>query len=195
MPGKVIYPEAGLEVEKELYPINTGYRLTGGFNLDIEGLPKGKHVPVLCPLAIDFKKRMAYVVNNVRVYEKAEIGATTVKVAKGSFANAGISYMLSEDNYVTVSAVDTSNADYDVLTVSATTAAIEVNSVLTECAVAPSQATAKRSANFLNYARTKIEDGATVTALGQAYEIDEAELYIPLTEQDKQSLGDRFMFI
>ncbi len=194
MPGKVIYPEADLEVEKELYPINTGYRLTGGFNLDIEGLPKGKHVPVLCPLNIDFKQRKARVVNNVRVYEKAESGATTVKVAKGSFANIGVSYMLSKANFVTVSAVDTSNADYDVLTVSAVSATIDANAVLTECTVA-STATAKRSANFLNYARTKIEDGATVSALGQAYEINEAELYIPLTKADKEGLGDRFMFI
>jgi len=195
MPGKVIYPDADFEVEKELYPINTGYRLTGGFNLDIEGLPKGKHIPVLCPLAIDFKERMARVVNNVRVYDKVESGATTIKVAKGSLASVGVSYMLSEDIFVTVYAVDTSNAEYDVLTVSGISAAVSADAVLTECTVAASKATAKRSANFLNYARTKIEDGATVTALGQAYEIKEAELYIPLTKEDKEGLGDRFMFI
>ena len=50
-------------------------------------------------------------------------------------------------------------------------------------------------ANALNYAREKVENGMSITALGRAYEIVEKDLYVPLTEADKASLGARFMFI
>ena len=54
---------------------------------------------------------------------------------------------------------------------------------------------AVRVATALNYARTKVETGATVTALFRAYEIKEAELCVPVTEADKASLTSRFMFV
>ena len=50
-------------------------------------------------------------------------------------------------------------------------------------------------ANFLNYARVKVEAGATVTAIGQAYEIKESKLTVPVSAKDKVSLGARFMFV
>lgn len=50
-------------------------------------------------------------------------------------------------------------------------------------------------ANFLNYARVKVESGATVTAIGQAYEIKESKLTVPVSAKDKVSLGARFMFV
>ena len=46
----------------------------------------------------------------------------------------------------------------------------------------------------LNYAWTKVEDGATITAVGQAYEIRPTRLIVPISDKDKESLGDRFMF-
>ena len=265
MAAGIIYGDP-FEVERELYAVDSGYRLQGGFNLDIEGLPAGGHVPVLAPLFIDFATRKAYVVNNLKVVEDAAAAASALKIEKGSFAKAG-SFVLPDGTAVTVSAVDTSEAAYDELTVSALSAAIFAGAVLTEAkmeklsakvvANAASAATsvkiakgsgitdactltdgtndiavsaidtsradydtltvtalsaalsagntiegktadtpkAARVANFLNYARTKIEAGATVTALARAYEIKEAELYIPVTEADKASLTSRFMFI
>lgn len=181
--------------EKELYAVETGYRYKGGFNLDVEGLPKGKEVPVLCPLALNFSERKAYVVVNLKVYEKATSGTTSVKIHKGSFVKVGGKYMLNKSTYIEVSAVDTSNDEYDLLTVASTSADIAAGSVLAEANVSGSSATAVRSATALNYARTKIEDGATVTALGRAYEIKEVELSVPLTAADKTSLTARFMFI
>lgn len=50
-------------------------------------------------------------------------------------------------------------------------------------------------ANFLNYARVKVEVGATVTAIGQAFEIKESKLTVPVSAKDKVSLGARFMFV
>lgn len=181
-------------VERELYAVDSGYRSQGGFNLDTDGLSGQSHVPVLCPLFIDFKTRKAYVVNNLKVVEKADTGATSIKVQKGGFAKAG-TYMVSSSVGVAVSKVDTSNEEYDTLKVTATTADIPAGTVLTEATLKSSTYTASRTANALNYARTRIESGATVTALFRAYEIREAELYIPVTEADKASLTSRFMFV
>ncbi len=181
-------------VERELYAVDSGYRSQGGFNLDTDGLAGQSHVPVLCPLFIDFKTRKAYVVNNLKVAEKADTGATSIKVQKGGFPKAG-AYMVSSSVGITVSKVDTSGDEYDTLTVSATTEDIPAGAVLAEATLESSTYTASRTANALNYARTKIEAGATVTALFRAYEIKEAELYVPVTEADKTSLTSRFMFV
>lgn len=54
--------------------------------------------------------------------------------------------------------------------------------------------TPKAMAMALNYAWTKVEDGATITAVGQAYEIRPTRLIVPISDKDKESLGDRFMF-
>lgn len=59
----------------------------------------------------------------------------------------------------------------------------------------PDTFVAERTANFLAYAPVKVETGASVTLLGRAFEINEDKLYIPVTDADKASLGDRFMFI
>ena len=59
----------------------------------------------------------------------------------------------------------------------------------------PNTLVAERTANYLAYAPAKVEAGASVTLLGRAFEIVEDSLYIPVTDADKASLGDRFMFI
>lgn len=186
----VVY-EDNFDVEKELYAVDSGYRSQGGFNLETTELPAGSHLPVLAPLHIDFANRNASLVNRLKVVEAAAKGATSIKVQKNSFAKAG-TYAVSESNIITVSEVDTTNEAYDVLTVTATTADIALGAVLYESDAAGK---AVNTANALNYARTKVETGATVTALFRAYEIQEKELYIPVTEADKTSLTSRFMFV
>ena len=193
MAAGVFYDEP-MEVERELYAVKSGYRLEGGFNLSIEGLTAQTHIPTLCPLHINFADRTASVVDNIKVVARAEGSTTTLKIAKGSFAKVGSKYMLSSSIFVTVSAIDASDEAFDSLTVSTTQDAIPEGSVMTAC-TEDGTATAIQTANALNYTRTKIEAGASVTALGRAYEIKEADLYIPVTEEDKVSLTDRFMFI
>ncbi|MEG2371122.1 MAG: hypothetical protein RSB23_08180, partial [Alistipes sp.] len=73
-------------------------------------------------------------------------------------------------------------------------ATASVGDVLFEASAAGGT-TPKNKANFLNYARVKVEAGATVTAIGQAFEIKESKLSTPISEKDKVSLGDRFMFV
>lgn len=186
MPAGVVYNTNPFDVEKELYAIETGYRYKGGFNLDIANLPSGVELPTLCPLYIDFATRKAYVVKNIKVYEEALEDATSIKIAKGNYVKVGDIYNISSEASITISAIDNSNANYDTITISvALDADLQANTILT----------GTYTANALNYARTKAVVGATVTALGQAYEIKESELYCVISEADKTILTSRFMFI
>lgn len=178
----------------ELCRFETVYRLSGGFNLDTSNLNGVVRIPPMAPLAIDFKARTAKVVVNVEVAEKITAGATTLKIKKGSFVYVGM-HLGNGTNGGTIETIDkTSSADYDTVTLAASpTLAAEVGSVLFEASAVAGK-TPKVTANALNYAWTEVKGGATVTAVGQAYEIRTSKLLVPISENDKTSLGDRFMF-
>lgn len=191
MPAGIKYDLKGQEVEKELYNVKSGYRLAGGFNINDSDIDDGQYIPVLAPLAVDFKTRTAKVSKSVKAVEA--INATTLKVQKGSFAKVSM-HLGNGDNGATITAIDTTNANYDTLTLSATIADVKAGDVLFEAKTNTGKVV-KNPANFLNYARVKKEAGATVTALGQAYEIQTNKLYVPVSDKDKETLGARFMFI
>lgn len=177
----------------ELCRFDTVYRLSGGFNLDITNLAGVEALPPLAPVVVDFATRKAVAVINVEVAEQITAGSTALKVKKGSLAHAGI-HLGNGSNGGTVEAIDKSNADYDVITLAGgSTLAANAGVVLFETATAAGK-TPKATANFLNYAWTKVEAGATITAIGQAYEIRPSKLIAPISEKDMASLGARFMF-
>ena len=191
MPAGIKYDLKGQEVEKELYNVKTGYRLAGGFNIEDSDIDDGQYIPVLAPLAVDFKTRTAKVSKSVKAVEA--INATTLKVQKGSFVKVSM-HLGNGTKGATISAIDTTNANYDTLTLSATIDGVKAGDVLFEAKTANGNEV-KNPANFLNYARVKKEAGATITALGQAYEIQTNKLYVPVSDKDKETLGARFMFI
>ena len=191
MPAGIKYDLKGQEVEKELYNVKSGYRLAGGFNIEDSDIDDGQYIPVLAPLAVDFKTRTAKVSKSVKAVEA--INATTLKVQKGSFAKENM-HLGNGTKGATISAIDTTNANYDTLALSATIDGVKAGDVLFEAKTANGKEV-KNPANFLNYARVKKEAGATVTALGQAYEIQTNKLYVPVSDKDKETLGARFMFI
>ena len=191
MPAGIKYDLKGQEVEKELYNVKTGYRLAGGFNIEDSDIDDGQYIPVLAPLAVDFKTRTAKVSKSVKAVES--INATTLKVQKGSFVKENM-HLGNGTKGATISAIDTTNANYDTLTLSATIDGVKAGDVLFEAKTANGNEV-KNPANFLNYARVKKEAGATITALGQAYEIQTNKLYVPVSDKDKETLGARFMFI
>ena len=168
----------------------TVYRLSGGFNFEDANVPTGTTLMPLTPLHVDLTTRKASAVKNVKVVEKVTTG-TKIKIAKGSLAYKGM-HLGDGTNGATVSSISTANANYDELTMSAALAA-EAGAVLFEAAAADG-ATPKATANFLNYAVTKVEPGATVTAIGRAYEVQESKLYVPISDKDKETLTARFLF-
>lgn len=179
-----------LESEKEMCRFETVYRYSGGFNLVTENLVEGSILPPLAPLALDFSTRKATVVKNVLAVDA--INDTELKIQKGSLAYVGM-HIGTGSAGATISAIDKSNKDYDTLTLSATIANVKKGQILFESGAAGGT-TVKNKAIALNYAWTKVEAGATVTAIGQAYEIRPSKLIVPIADKDKDTLGDRFMF-
>lgn len=190
MPAGFKYDLNPMDVLKELCRFDTVYRLSGGFNFEDTNVPSGTILMPLAPLYVDFKTRKAVAVKNVKVIEKVTTG-TKIKIAKGSLAYKGM-HLGDGSNGATVSSISTANANYDELTMSAALAA-DAGAILFESASADGSAP-KATANFLNYAVTKVEPGATVTAIGQAYEVRESKLYVPISDKDKETLTSRFLF-
>lgn len=160
--------------------------------MDVANLAGITAIPPMTPLVLDFKERTATAVINVEVYEGYTSG-TGMKIKKGALAFAGM-HIGDGENGATISAIDKTNEDYDELTLDSDFGdTVEAGTVLFETTAADGTEK-KAKANALNYAWTKVEEGATVTAVGQAYEIRTSRLIAPISEADKESLGDRFMF-
>lgn len=177
----------------EMCNYETAYRLSGGFNLILSNLNGIKAIPPCAPLVVDYKARTATAVINVAVVSEISAGSTALAVKKGSLAYVGM-HLGNGTNGGTVTAINKSNEDYDVLTLAeGSTLVAKVDDVLFE-ATATGGKTPKAQANALNYAWTKVEQGATVTAMGAVYEIKPSKLIAPISNKDKESLGARFLF-
>lgn len=178
----------------EMCRYETVYRYSGGFNLVLDNLSGVDKIPPMTPLMLDFVKRQATAVINVEVAEKYTTG-TSMKIKKNSLAYAGM-FIGDGTNGAKINKIDKTNEAYDTLTLAAafgSSVTVEAGTVLYE-ATAVSGTEKKALAKALNYAWTKVEPGATVTAIGRAYEIRPTKLIVPISEADKESLGDRFMF-
>lgn len=177
----------------EMCDYSTAYRLPGGFNLVLDNLTGVTAIPPCTPLVVDFKARTATAIVNVTVHETISAGATTLKVKKGSLVYPNI-HLGNGTNGGTVKGVDKTNAEYDVITLDGTpTLVAKAGDVLFE-ATAVAGKIPKVTANALNYAWCKVEQGATVTAMGAVYDIKPSKLIAPVSDKDKESLGSRFLF-
>lgn len=139
------------------------------------------------------------------VYEAADYASptaiTSLKIFKGSgivVPDAGTLTVKLAGHDVKISVL-TAADNYDTITIEGFAYSVPLGAVLRWSTIVPTNnpdtVVVERTANFLAYAPVKVETGASVTLLGQAFEINEDKLYIPVTDADKASLGDRFMFI
>lgn len=187
-----------LTPEKELqefYRVETGVRKSGPYKLDITNLMVGSTLPVFTPVEVDMKKRTVVAVKNVMVVEKYTNGATSIKVAKKSLAYIGM-FIGNGEKGAKVTAIDKSNANYDIFTIEASFGVdIAAGEKLFE-AVAVDGTKKKNTANFVLYDAKKVEDDGSVlpTLLMQAYEIKESKLILPIHDLDKEGLTSRFQF-
>lgn len=190
--AKIRYEENVYVAPEELYRVDTGYRLSGGFNLSIQGLIPGSHLPPLAPISVDMATRTATLLKRVRVVESGS-SAKKLKVSKYAQLSEGM-FLSNGTDTLTVASVDTSDKDFDLITAKADTSAFTLGSILFEATDASANQS-KGVASYLVYAPTKVESGATLTALARAFEVQTGKLYIPLTEEDKKGLSDRFIFV
>lgn len=173
--------------------VETIFRLSGGFNLVTTNLVAGTRIPVLAPFYVDKAARTATVIRNVRVVNPVAAGDTSARISKDSLAVVGL--ILGTGTAGTaVSEIDTTSAAYDVLTFeTALGEALEKGTVLFEAsAINGTEPIVK--ANFLNYAETLVEPGATVDAVGQVYEIQMEKLKSPISEKDKETFEGIYIY-
>lgn len=179
---------------EEFYRVETGVRKSGPWKLDITNLVVGSTLPTFTPIQADVKARTIVPVRNMKVVEAYTTG-TTIKVAKGSLAYVGM-FIGSGTKGAKVTSINTTNKDYDVLTIDVAFGEdIAKDAVIFE-ATAAGGTKKKNVANFVLYAPMKVDNDGPVlcTLLMQAYEVKEDKLPLPFHEQDKVGLTSRFQF-
>ncbi len=159
----------------------TCVRRQSGFVVDETGLPSTlKWLPKGAPLAYASDGKVT-VCKTAKAYEAAAKSATALKVNKGHLFAVGDTIGGSA-----ISAIDSSNADYDLLTVAALAEKAEAGSVLDD-------GTASKVIG-LNYATVELDGQQGCTPTVQAYEIEEDSLPYPLNDAIKAALTSRHAF-
>jgi hypothetical protein len=141
--------------------------LPGGYKL-LQTFPKGTVIPKGTPLHIVIGTLTAA----VSKYAKVVFGGTTTKprVPKGTlFQINDIVMKEGETTGVTVSSIDTSNADYDVLTLSSAISGLVADDVLIE-ATATSSSAAKYEPNAVVGEDTEPLSGGDQDTVSAAYD-------------------------
>ena len=176
------------EEKEERYDVSTGLRRRGSYILDVTGLPVGSYVPSFTPIAADLVAKTAKIVVNALVKENAGTSDVKVKIAKGSYVQAG-TILGTGAKEATVQSIDKSNADYDEVTLAAAFgAAVKAGDVLFE-AKAGNGKEPKNVANSALYETHKVIEGINNVALLQrAFEIEPEKLVTPFSAKDKANL-------
>lgn len=178
--------------------------LTGGFNFDLKDLPKAGHVlPAGTPVCVDEQKRT---IKPLQTFAVKEVSGTTIKVIKavggvstGTRIKAGDTLVILGNDLtaagtaIKVSAVDSSNEEYDVLTVDAATGVSET----TILAMAQSDGKPYCAPNAL-LAYDKCLDENAYEAYGEAAFFSARPVYErrmpPINDAVKKALADAGCF-
>lgn len=154
-------------------------RRIGGFDIDKSVLPDGmKYLPKGAVMTFDSVTGKVKLIKTAKVYAKAESGATTIKVYKEHALKVGDIVA-----GVAISAIDSSNANYDELTVASTKAVINKDAVIDD-------GNAEKVIG-LNYVTVSLDDNPTCTVTLQAYEIQEETLPYYVNDAIKEALTCR----
>lgn len=182
-------------VNKILWDESKATRAIGGFSL-ADVLPTGTlYVAKGTPISVNHTSRVANLVKTGLVVTGSTTTAT--RVAKNHLFKVGdVIAKAVSGNGVAITAIDTSNADYDVLAHLTNGGAFSAADVVFEAtAVGTGDATYKYAAGALLSDNIKNSGTPTLTAVIGALEVQEANLPYSLTDAIKTSLGARFQFI
>jgi hypothetical protein len=141
----------------------------GGFVLDDSVLTADETISAGQPVGFDESTRKAKVVKVAQVYENATNSATTIKVYKNHHFKVGdyIAKTAGGAAYA-ITAIDSSNASYDVLTVGTTLGVAltaDTDVLFESSATGASAAAYKVTANGLLYNDTIVATGASVSVV------------------------------
>lgn len=166
-------------IKEGVWNEKTCVRRTAGFDVDKTNIPAGmKYLPKGAPLALDVTGLKVVLVKTAKTTAQAASGATSVKVAKGHAFVVGDTVAGS-----TISKIDASHAEYDVLTVSALGAEVAAGAVVADANA--------ENVIGLNYATVKLDSYPSCTPTIQAYEIEEDTLPYPVNDVIKTALTSR----
>lgn len=160
-------------VVEEICDVQTLHHKRGAYKLDTTGLTIGSKLPRFTPVRVNLATRMVEVVKNVKVMEDAAAAATTIKVAKNSLVAVGMT-LGAGSSCVTVSAIDTSNAAYDALTVSPLAEAVTAGQVLFEAVALVTGKTkaGTKDATSLDIAKgSGVQAGMKIVISGTTYSV------------------------
>ena len=146
---------------------------------DAMNVAAGVDLPIGTPLQVDLSTRKVHVVKNALV-----TGGTTSapQVAKGHYFEAGDAVYVS-GTAVTISSIDTTNASYDVLTLSGACAGAITGQYLENAVAAGASPALKYSANaILQEAVYDVEGGEPVTAVIWIFsDVDTSRFPVPIS--------------
>ena len=138
-------------------------KLPGGYRLNLDNLPLGTVLQAGTPIAVNETTRVCTPHLSFSVYETAALGATALKVSKilgssvayvGMFIMAAPSTLAATGTGITVTAIDRTNAAYDVFTVAALAAEVTSGTVYVECDKTSTGAVIKNVPSALTVADT-----------------------------------------
>lgn len=136
-----------------------------GFKLVTTGLPEGDLVTPGTPVGFDEETREATILKTAVVHANAGDTATTIQVRKGQFLQVGedVGYEIGGAAY-SITDIDTSNADYDVITVETTLGvALSAGDILFKSSANGASAAALHvTPKGLLFDVVKIEDNVTI---------------------------------
>ncbi len=168
-------------IQEGAWDEKTCVRRQSGFMVSQSSLPASlRWLPKGAPLALTASGTVS-VCKTATVYEAAAKAATELKVSKGHLFQVGDSIAGSA-----ITAIDSSNASYDKLTLAALAEKAEQGAVLDDGTSA--------KVIGLNYATVELDGQQACTPTVQAYEIDEDTLPYPLNDAIKAALTSRHAF-
>lgn len=138
----------------------------GGFTLDRTGLTVGDVIPAGSPMNYDESTRKAKLVKTAKLQASATNSATAYKVFKGHLIKVGdyIASAVGGAAYA-VTAIDSSNSDYDELTVGTTLGVVLAAGAPIFVSTATGATAAANSANGLLYEDEVVEENCTVSVV------------------------------
>ncbi len=179
---------------QEIWQEKTVRVLSGGFNIvGFEKFAQIGYLPKGIPLNIDFANRNATPIKGAILNAAMLVDATTAEVKKGHTFIVG-DFFGNSAAATTITAIDTTNANYDVFTLAGAIGVVSNGGLL----LSATEAGAGKvlAANFLNYADVPYKAGVfSCTAVYAAIEVINAKLPYALSTTQKTELGSRFLVI
>lgn len=139
----------------------------GGFHLAATGLPAGTVIPAGTPVAFNEDTRQASIVGTAVAQANAGGTATDYPVLKGHTLKVGDNFAsgAAGGKAYPITAINTSNADYDVITVGTTIGAATAGDLFFASTATGATASAYAAVNGLLYADTVADTGESISVV------------------------------